>query len=58
MVIFRRVVAFIAGIHFGAAGEAEPAVGFGVVGAAAAAGEFLAGDDAEVFAGLGRAREG
>lgn len=47
----RGVVALVAGEHFGAAREAEPAVGFAVVGAAAAEGEFVAGGDAEGFSG-------
>ena len=46
-----RVVALVAGEHFGAAAEAEPAVGFAVVGAAAAPGQGLARDDAEGFFG-------
>lgn len=41
--IGRVIVAFIAGEDFGAAAEAEPAVAFAVVLAAAATGEFLAG---------------
>lgn len=41
----------VAGEHFGAAREAEPAVGFAVVGAAAAEGEFVADGDAEGFFG-------
>lgn len=47
--LLRGVMAAVAGVDFGAAGEAEPAVGFGVVIAAAATGEFLAADDSEIF---------
>lgn len=45
------VVALIAGIYFEATREAEPAVGFAVVGAGAAEGELVAGGDAEGFFG-------
>ena len=41
-----RVMALVAGEDFGAAAEAEPAVGFAVVGAAAVPGQGLARDDA------------
>lgn len=47
-----RVVAPVARVYLAAAREAEPAVAFGVMRAAAAAREFLAGDDAERL-GLG-----
>ena len=40
-----RVVALVAGEDFGAATEAEPAVGFAVVGAAAVPGQGLPCDD-------------
>ena len=45
-VVASRVVALVAGEDFGTAAEAEPAVGFAVVGAAAVPGQGLAGDDA------------
>lgn len=51
------VVAFVAGEDARAAAEAEPAVGFAVVWAAAEAGERLAGGYAEGFFWL-RGREG
>ena len=40
-------MAFVAGEHFRAAAEAEPAIGFAVVGAAAVSGQGLACGDAE-----------
>lgn len=55
---FRLIVALVARVHLGAAREAEPAVAFRIVLAAAPVREFLAGHDAEVlFGGFAPERE-
>jgi len=56
-VFFPRVVAAVAGVDLAAAAEAEPAVGFGIVLALAAVGQFGAGGDAQVLL-LALGREG
>ncbi len=54
----RAIMALVARVHLHAAREAEPAVALGVMLAAAAVREFLAGDDAEVlFGGFAPERE-